>query len=135
MKSFAAILHILYGTCGFYRAMRERQLDLYGYCAYAFTAAPYVVMSLLNLVATFCRPEYPRVFLVLYGGQSPPEMQRVVYRRQQDVAGEIGVVYGPSEYVEEPIFHAAGVNMQVYSPLPPSHTTNVKEGSALTLPL
>lgn len=68
MKIFAAILQILSGVFQIYQA-QESQLEKYGYAAYALTVVPYVLMSLVNLLACVCIPQYPMMYIVHYGGK------------------------------------------------------------------
>lgn len=68
MKIFAAILQILSGVFQIYQA-RGSQLEKYGYAAYSLTVVPYVLMSLVNLLACVCIPQYPMMYIVHYGGK------------------------------------------------------------------
>lgn len=68
LQAVAAILQIIYGSLELYDASKQ-QIPKYGYAAYSLTVIPYVVMSLTNLLATLCEPQYPSLFLVLYRGQ------------------------------------------------------------------
>lgn len=71
LKGVAGIIQILSGSFGLYR-VSQRQLSKFGYASYSFTVVPYVLMSLINLVATLCEPQYPSMFLVMYPGFEPP---------------------------------------------------------------
>lgn len=71
MKIFAAILQILSGVFQIFQA-RGLQLDTYGYSAYSLTVIPYVLMSLVNLLACVCIPQYPLMYIVHYGGKKRP---------------------------------------------------------------
>lgn len=71
MKIFAAILQILSGVFQIFQA-RGIQLDTYGYSAYSLTVIPYVLMSLVNLLACVCIPQYPMMYIVHYGGKKRP---------------------------------------------------------------
>lgn len=66
-KAFAAVTQAMYGSFELYQAS-ERQLPKFGYAAYSLSVIPYVLMSLLNLLAAVCEPQYPSMFLVLYRG-------------------------------------------------------------------
>lgn len=81
LQAVAAILQIVYGSLELYEASK-RQIPRFGYAAYSLTVIPYVIMSLTNLLATLCEPQYPALFLVLYRGE----------RRQseEDSAGSSG---------------------------------------------
>lgn len=71
MKIFAAILQIFSGLFQIYQA-RGQQLERYGYSAYSLTVVPYVLMSLVNLFACLCIPQYPMMYIVRYGGKQRP---------------------------------------------------------------
>lgn len=51
------------------------QMEKYGYAAYPLTTIPFILLSLVNLVANLCQPQYPAMFLVSYqkaeGNQQP----------------------------------------------------------------
>lgn len=67
VKIFAAILQILNGSFELYKA-RGDQVERFGYASYSLTVIPYVLMSLLNLLASLTVPQYPSMFLVYYRG-------------------------------------------------------------------
>lgn len=76
LQAVAAILQIIYGSLELYDASK-RQIPKFGYAAYSLTVIPYVVMSLTNLLATLCEPQYPSLFLVLYRGEKGPSKDSV----------------------------------------------------------
>lgn len=63
-KSIIAIIQIVYGGLGLYEAS-AREVPKFGYAAYSLTVIPYILMSLVNLLANICQPQYPTMFLVL----------------------------------------------------------------------
>lgn len=63
VKIIAAITQILYGSFQIYHSSGP-QLEKFGYAAYQLTIIPYIIMSLINLLASLCEPEYPAMFLV-----------------------------------------------------------------------
>lgn len=63
-KSVIAIIQIVYGALGLYEAS-AREVPKFGYAAYSLTVIPYILMSLVNLLANICQPQYPTMFLVL----------------------------------------------------------------------
>lgn len=67
LQAVAAILQIVYSSLELYEAS-ARQIPKYGYASYSLTVIPYIVMSLANLLATICEPQYPSMFLVVYRG-------------------------------------------------------------------
>lgn len=67
LQAVAAILQIVYSSLELYEAS-ARQIPKYGYASYSLTVLPYVIMSLTNLLATICEPQYPTMFLVIYRG-------------------------------------------------------------------
>ncbi|KAL0636978.1 hypothetical protein Q9L58_004081 [Maublancomyces gigas] len=48
------------------------QIVKFGYAAYQLTIIPYAIMSLINLVASLCQPEFPTLFLVHQGPTVTP---------------------------------------------------------------
>lgn len=67
----AGIAQVLSASWELYHAS-ERQIPNLGYAAYSLTVVPYLVMSLVNLVACMCQPQYPTMFLVRYRGLKAP---------------------------------------------------------------
>lgn len=55
LKTIAAIIQIIYGSFELYQS-RGRQIARFGYAAYSLTVIPYIIMSLMNLLATFAEP-------------------------------------------------------------------------------
>ncbi|KAF8248685.1 hypothetical protein K440DRAFT_660728 [Wilcoxina mikolae CBS 423.85] len=87
VKAGVAIFQVLYGSWELYVA-RDTQLQTYGYAAYSLTVVPYVAMSLLNLLATLCRPQYPHVYLVHYA-DSPVEEEEEENIQSREVKKEL----------------------------------------------
>ena len=58
-----AVFQTLYASATLYRA-RGDQIEQYGYAAFGLTVAPYLVMSIVNLVSTILTPSYATTFLV-----------------------------------------------------------------------
>lgn len=93
-KAIVAILQVVYGTT---------ELPKFGYAAYSLTVIPYLIMSLVNLVAAACEPQYPTMFLVRYGGistidqaasqdgEAPPAVSDLP---EELVQGAVGEAYG-----------------------------------------
>lgn len=63
IKIVAAIVQIGYASFQIYQSTGP-QIERYGYAAYQLTILPYTIMSLINLLAALCEPEFPAVFLV-----------------------------------------------------------------------
>ena len=63
IKSLVAIFQTLYASFTLYRA-RGDQIQRYGYAAFGLTVAPYLIMSVVNLVSNVLTPEYPTTYLV-----------------------------------------------------------------------
>lgn len=119
LKAAAAIMQTLYASFGLYQVSGD-QIKKFGYASYSLTVIPYILMSLINLLATICQPSYPRMYLVKYGGLTPssaPEVDgsekvepdKVQIARNQTpavaahrigqgldryVSGEVGIAYG-----------------------------------------
>ncbi|KAF8243690.1 hypothetical protein K440DRAFT_636887 [Wilcoxina mikolae CBS 423.85] len=90
VKGFVAIFQIVYGSLELYQA-RGHQLEKYGYAAYSLTVVPYILMSLVNLIASTLQPQYPSMFLVLY---RPIE-------KEDTKGGAVGKTSGESEQLEK----------------------------------
>ena len=71
LKAVAAILQILFATYnyGLYEAGKG-QIEYYGYASYIFTVVPYAFMSVINLIAALCSPEFPTMYLLRYEPKS-----------------------------------------------------------------
>lgn len=67
LKPVAALIQVIYGSFEIYRASRQ-QLGKFGYAAYSLSVIPYIIMSVVNLLASMCEPQYPSMFLVYYRG-------------------------------------------------------------------
>lgn len=67
LKNVAGLIQVVNGSLGLYHAS-ERQFAKFGYAAYSLTVIPYILMSLINLLASLCEPQYPSMFLVHYRG-------------------------------------------------------------------
>lgn len=110
-KAIVAIIQVVYGTTELYQSSL-RQLPKFGYAAYSLTVIPYLLMSLVNLVAAACAPQYPTMFLVRYGGNSnihqavssnaggaqdneaTPELITFSDQSEDLVRGSVGEAYG-----------------------------------------
>ena len=62
-KGLVAVFQTLYASATLYGA-RGNQIERYGYAAFGLTVAPYLVMSIVNLVSTILTPNYPTTFMV-----------------------------------------------------------------------
>lgn len=94
LKAVAGIIQIVYGSLELYKAFQLR-LTKFGYASYSLTIIPYMLMSLINLLATLCEPQYPTMFLVLYGGSDMPPVDHSVLpgtKASGAVASEIAPV-------------------------------------------
>lgn len=116
MKIFAAILQIFSGLFQIFQA-RGGQLDRYGYSAYSLTVIPYVLMSLVNLVACLCIPQYPMMYIVHYGGKKRPRPKPPT---DQQESASTDSTEPQSARSETPTCEADGANEQVSSPAPSS---------------
>lgn len=63
IKILAGLVQILYGSYQLYQSTGPL-IEKYGYASYQLTILPYIFMSLINLVAALCEPEFPAMFLV-----------------------------------------------------------------------
>lgn len=98
LKATAAILQTLYASFGLYQVSGE-QIKKFGYASYSLTVIPYILMSLINLLAALCQPNYPRMFLVKYGGPDWPN----TLQTGKDLTHEEGVVDGMQRTDDEEI--------------------------------
>ena len=62
-RGLIAIFQTLYASATLYQT-RGDQIKRYGYAAFGLTVAPYLVMSIINLLGTMLTPDYPCVYLV-----------------------------------------------------------------------
>ena len=62
-KVLIAMFQTLYASATLYR-VRGDQVSRYGYAAFGLTVAPYLIMSLINLISNTLTPEYPALYLV-----------------------------------------------------------------------
>ena len=62
-KGLIAIFQALYACATLYET-RGDQIERYGYAAFGLTVAPYLVMSIINLLGTVLTPDYSTVFMV-----------------------------------------------------------------------
>ena len=62
-QGLVAVFQTLYASATLYRA-RGDQIKWYGYAAFGLTVAPYLVMSVVNLISTILTPNYPTTFMV-----------------------------------------------------------------------
>ena len=62
-KGLIAIFQALYASATLYQT-RDDQIQRYGCAAFGLTVAPYLVMSIINLLGTILTPDYPCVYLV-----------------------------------------------------------------------
>jgi len=63
LKWIASIVQLIYASYTLYSA-RQGQITQYGYAAFGLTVVPYMIMSLVNLVANLLSPEYPYIYIV-----------------------------------------------------------------------
>ena len=62
-KCVIAIFQTLYASATLYQT-RGDQIQRYGYAAFGLTVAPYLLMSIVNLLSTMLTPDYPCLYLV-----------------------------------------------------------------------
>ena len=65
-KGIIALFQTLYASATLYQT-RGDQIQRYGYAAFGLTVAPYLIMSVINLLGTMLTPDYPCVYLVRSG--------------------------------------------------------------------
>lgn len=82
LKILAAIAQILYACYQLYETS-QLQVVKFGYAAYQLTIIPYAIMSLINLLAALCQPEFPTMFLVRRDSTDG---------EQREISAEVGIV-------------------------------------------
>lgn len=85
-KALFAIIHIIFASVTLHRS-RGDQISRYGYASFGLTVIPYLIASVVNLLAGILLPEYPTVFLILsktsdeaisFGGRIEGAVGRIV---------------------------------------------------------
>lgn len=71
LRAAVGIVQVISGSLQLYHAL-ERHIPNSGYGVYSLTVIPYILMSLINLVACMCQPQYPTMLLVRYRGLRAP---------------------------------------------------------------
>ena len=62
-KAIIAIMQTVYAAITLFRT-RGNQIQVFGYAAFGLTVTPYIVMSVVNLIAQIATPDYDALFLV-----------------------------------------------------------------------
>lgn len=62
-KAIVGIIQTVYAGYTLYQSKSD-QISRYGYAAFDLTVTPYILMSLLNLLANIVTPDYPALYLV-----------------------------------------------------------------------
>jgi len=63
VKTLIALGQVLFAIATLYQS-RGDQLSRFGYVSFGLTVIPYAVMSIVNLVGSLVRPEYPEYYMV-----------------------------------------------------------------------
>lgn len=63
LKSVVAISQTTFASATLYRA-RGDQIQQYGYAAFGLAVAPYLIMSIVNLISNLLTPEYPAMYML-----------------------------------------------------------------------
>lgn len=66
LKTVAGIIQVIVRSAGLYHAS-ERHFAMFGYVEYSLTFIQYMLMSLINLLAPLCEPQYPSMYLPRHG--------------------------------------------------------------------
>lgn len=95
VKVVAAIAQIVYGSFQLYQT-GDKQIKRFGYAAYQLTIIPYIIMSLINLLASLCEPEFPAMLLVTCVDDVRSEPRTIsgddVGSEPRSISGQIGIV-------------------------------------------
>ena len=62
-KAVVAIIQTIFASITLYQT-RGDQIERYGYAAYGLTVLPYLIMSVMNLIATMLVPDYPATYIL-----------------------------------------------------------------------
>jgi hypothetical protein len=62
-KAIIAVIQLVFASLTIYQSQGD-QIDHYGYAAFGLTVAPYLMMSLVNLIGAFLTPDYSHIYLV-----------------------------------------------------------------------
>jgi len=104
VKAVIAIFQVLYGSWELY-AGRGSQFETYGYAAYSLTVVPFVAMSLLNLVATICEPQYSHTYFVKYNDAASMGVREELNNRMLGAVGYVDTHReSPSNYWTSTIY-------------------------------
>lgn len=99
-RAIIAIVQVLYGSITLYRA-RGDQIESFGYAAFGLTVVPYVIMSIMNLIAALLMPDYPTFHVVrsyehdeaiMLGGQIDGAVGRVVHTKDDSKYSQANAV-------------------------------------------
>jgi hypothetical protein len=63
-KIVLSVLQLIFGVSTLVRSTGEEQIQQFGYSAFSLAIAPYIFMSLINLLANLICPQYSNLFLV-----------------------------------------------------------------------
>jgi hypothetical protein len=85
-KALIALGQSIYATITLYLSKGD-QINRYGYAAFGLTVAPYIVMSIVNLVGNIIIPNYPAFYLV-----RSPIMDEAEERSSFHFSGVVGGV-------------------------------------------
>lgn len=133
-KAAIAIFQTIYASFTLYQT-RGDQLRRYGYAAFGLTVAPYVLMSILNLVCTLVTPDYDHVYMV----ESP--LMQEARRAHGTFVGTVGslekrnaALGAPNAYAESVSSGASSVPQSETLPRPTSEHAERKAGDASAQP-
>ena len=65
-QAAVAMFQVVFASVTLYRT-RGDQIQRYGFAAFGLTVAPYLTMSIINLVSAFVTPNYPTLYMVNSG--------------------------------------------------------------------
>lgn len=88
IKILAALAQIAYASFQLIESSGP-QIERFGYAAYQLTIIPYALMSVLNLIAALCEPEFPAMFLVRRNVDASGDFN--------EISAEVGNVYETEE--------------------------------------
>lgn len=89
-----AVLQLLYASTTLYDT-RGNQLKFYGYAAFGLTVAPYLVVSLVNLVGVLVTPDFPTLYMV-----ESEIMEEVKQRDSACFRGMVGRLEAPEQSID-----------------------------------
>lgn len=115
-----ALFQIIFAAIALHHT-QGAQVHKYGYAAFGFTVVPFLLMSVLNLVASLLTPDYAAVYMV-----KSPEMEEAIGRGGY-FQGTVGEVFEDRQCQLPFLFVRGKITRSEHSCLQFSYTHNGKD--------